>query len=136
LGQIIPLRSGVERVDRTSHEEAEVRILARAFARLDKVAFGLAAGLVSGTMLFAATAWLLVKGGPVVGPYLSLLGQIIPGYSVSWLGAAVGLFWGFAGGFAVGWAFALAKNLYVTSFLRHARFHTDRSERRRFLDSI
>ncbi len=119
-----------------SHEEAEVRILARAFARLDKIALGLASGAVCGAALFIATLWLLVKGGSVVGPNLSLLGQFIPGYSVTWPGALLGLACGFAVGFLVGWAIALAKNVYVASFLRHARFHTDRGERRRFLDSI
>jgi len=123
-------------LSRTLHEEAEVRILARAFARIDMIALGLASGAVVGGAFFLATVWLLVKGGPVVGPNLSLLGQLIPGYRVTWPGALLGLAFGFVAGFAAGWVLALAKNLTVNSFLRHARFHTDRGERRRFLDSI
>ena len=50
-------------MSRTPDEQAEARILARAFARVDEVALGLAAGVVLGFTLLAATAWLVLKGG-------------------------------------------------------------------------
>ena len=34
---------------------------------------------------------LLIKGGPVIGPHLGLIGNYLPGYTVSWQGAFVGL---------------------------------------------
>lgn len=65
--------------------------------------------MLGGTGVFVATAWLLVQGGPRVGEHLSLLRHYFPGYSVTWLGAFVGLFWGalFAGavGFALAWVY-------------------------------
>lgn len=117
-------------------QEAEVRILARAFARIDKIAFGIASGAVCGAIVLIATLWLVVKGGEVVGPNLVLLRQFFPGYRVSWVGAGIGLAYGFACGFAAGWTLALAKNLVVARFLRHARFEQERAERRRFLDYV
>lgn len=134
--EIIPFLRGGERVGAGADQEAEVRILARAFARLDKVAFGLAAGTVSGAIVFIATLWLLIKGGSLVGPNLSLLSQFFPAYEVTWAGAGIGLVYGFVFGFVFGWTLALAKNLFIARFLRHARFEQERAERRRFLDYV
>ena len=53
----------------------------RAFARIDAIAMGSALGLLLGGGLFLATAVLLIRQGPVVGPHLSLLSQFIPGYT-------------------------------------------------------
>ena len=53
------------------------------FAKLDRVALGMASGIVTGVMLLAATLALVVRGGPVVGPNLALLGQYLPGYRVT-----------------------------------------------------
>ena len=52
--------------------------------------------------LFVATLWLVIKGGPVIGPHLALLGQFFVGYRVTLLGSFVGLAYGFAAGFLVG----------------------------------
>ncbi len=64
---------------------------------------------VGGTGVFVATAWLVLRGGADVGKHLSLLRHYFPGYSVTWLGAFIGFFWGalFAGalGFAVAWIY-------------------------------
>ncbi|MFH1154074.1 MAG: hypothetical protein V1793_09660 [Pseudomonadota bacterium] len=65
--------------------------------------FALAGGLLSGFVLFAATNWLVLKGGKTVGPHLRLLDQFFIGYSVTFTGSIVGFFYGFlAGGFAAG----------------------------------
>jgi hypothetical protein len=103
-------------------------VLARAFARFDPVALGVAGGAVTGLLLFAATAVLLLKGGAEVGPTLTLLNQYFPGYSVTWPGALVGLGYGAGMGFVVGWVGAVAHNvstavyLYVVHF--RANLHT------------
>ena len=82
------------------------RVLAKAFARIDAIALGASTGAVAGLAIWFGTAWLLVKGGAVVGPNLSLLAQYFPGFTVSWTGAAIGLLYGSAAGFAAGWLYA------------------------------
>ena len=73
--------------------------------KLDRVAFGLSLGTLSGLVLFLATLILVLKGGDVVGPRLALLSYYLPGYSVSAEGSFVGLFYGFIAGFSGGWSF-------------------------------
>jgi hypothetical protein len=87
--------------------------LTRVFMRVDRVALGLATGVVSGAGLFVATLILWLKGGPVIGPTLGLLGQYFPGYSVTALGSLVGLFYGYVSGFVAGWLFAALRNAIV-----------------------
>lgn len=76
--------------------------LTRAVVRFNSILMGTILGLLCGGALFLATAWLILKGGPVRGPHLALLSQYFPGYSVSWLGSFVGLLYGFATGFVAG----------------------------------
>jgi hypothetical protein len=59
-------------------------------------------GLVLGLGLFAATVFLLIKGGPDMGQHLSLLSVYFPGYSVSPLGAVIGFVYAFVLGYALG----------------------------------
>jgi len=91
--------------------------LAQVFLRVDRVALGLAAGVVGGMGLFVATLALVLMGGPVVGPTLGLLGQYFPGYSVTTLGSVIGLFYGCITGFVVGWLFAALRNAIVFIYL-------------------
>lgn len=114
----------------------EVRVLRRAFARLDKVALGVALGLTVGAILALATAWLLVRGGRVVGPTLSLLGQYFPGYEVSWGGVLFGLLYGFLAGFLTGWGVAWLRNATIHVFLSWARHRGERALERQFLDYV
>ncbi len=94
--------------------EADVEeLLADAFARYDPVAMGSAVGSVAGLGLALATAALLLRGGDVVGPNLSLLGNYLFGFTVSWSGLAVGLVEGAVGGFAGGYALARIINRVV-----------------------
>lgn len=78
-------------------EALAVRIL-----RLETLAQGIAWGLVAGLGIFVATAWLVLKGGRVVGPHLKLLSQFLPGYEVTLAGSVIGFGYGFIGGFAAG----------------------------------
>jgi protoporphyrinogen oxidase len=91
--------------------------VARVFLRVDRVALGLAAGVVGGLGLFAATLALVLIGGPVVGPTLGLLGQYFPGYSVTPFGSLVGLGYGFLAGFTGGWLFAALRNTIIFLYL-------------------
>ncbi|MBV8521450.1 MAG: hypothetical protein JOY71_04855, partial [Acetobacteraceae bacterium] len=91
--------------------------LTRVFLRVDRVALGFAAGVLGGVGLFLATITLVLTGGPVVGPTLGLLGQYFPHYSVTPLGSAAGLFYGFISGFATGWLFAALRNAVIFIWL-------------------
>jgi hypothetical protein len=108
------------------HEEvqapaAPAHLIVPGFAKLDRVALGMASGVVAGVMLMAATLALVVRGGPVVGPNLALLGEYLPGYRVTLGGAFLGLAYGLLGGFAAGWTFAILRNasaLFVLAVVR------------------
>jgi protoporphyrinogen oxidase len=126
--------------DQEYHEEVRVpeleAALARAFAKLDRVAFGAAVGSVAGVALALATAILVVRGGPVIGPNLVLLAQYFPGYRVTPAGIAIGLVWGGVAGFAVGWTFALVRNVAAFLYERLVRRRAEAVVLRDFLDHV
>ena len=84
-----------------------------AFARYDAVALGAALGGVAAGGLFLATVALLVQGGPNVGANLAVLGNYLPGFSVSWLGALWGSAEAGLAGFGFGWLLAKLINLVI-----------------------
>ena len=81
--------------------DLETLVLVRV-VRLNAVVAGIVTGLLAGLGLFVATNWLVLKGGRVVGPHLSLLGQYFIGYRVSFVGSLIGFAWAFALGFVAG----------------------------------
>lgn len=81
--------------------------------RLNALVQGLVTAFIGGLGLFVATLWLVIKGGDVVGPRLSLLNQFFPGYEVSFFGSFIGLFYGALVGFIVGYAAAVIYNWLV-----------------------
>ena len=92
-------------------EEIRLQVaLERVFAKLDRFAFGIAVGTLAALLLPAASLFLVLKGGHAVGHNLRLLGQYLPGYEASPRGALLGLLYGFFGGFAAGWIFAITRN--------------------------
>ena len=91
----------------------EERTLEEALVRLNEHAWGVAVGLLCGLSIFAATAILLLRGGPVVGPHLALLGVYLRGYEVTWTGAVVGLVYGLLLGYAAGWIIGALYNRLV-----------------------
>jgi len=107
-----------------------------AFAPMHRTAMGAAFGVVLGGLLFLMTMALVVKGGYPVGPTLSLLGQFFFGYTVTFLGAFVGLLWGLGVGFLLGWGFAVVRNLIVWSWLVLIRSRAEMDEYGDFLDHM
>lgn len=86
-------------------------LIRAAIARMRAGVMAIVFGMVGGVGLFLATAWLLLRGGgPRVGPTLGLLGVYLPGYSVSWPGAVIGLGYGVVLGGAAGWCVARVYN--------------------------
>lgn len=75
--------------------------------QLNKVALGLACGILWGASMLIMTIITLMVGG---GDHLYLLGKFYIGYDVSAVGAVVGLLYGFADGFIGGWIFAWLYN--------------------------
>jgi len=88
----------------------EVRRLTRAVVRIHAGVLGLVFAVLGGLIVFLMTAWLLIKGGPVVGPHLSLLGQYFYGYSVTWWGSLVGFGYGALVGGVAGWIIGAVYN--------------------------
>jgi hypothetical protein len=82
-------------------------------ARLNARAWGLALGLLCGIGLFIATNILILKGGPVVGPHLGLLGAYLPGYRVTFAGSWIGLGYGIVIGYGAGWLMGRVYNTLV-----------------------
>lgn len=136
FASVIPLSRKETMTTRENASSSQLRILARAFAPIDRVAFGCAAGVVFGAGLFIASAWLLVRGGAIVGPTLGLLSQYLPGFKVSWPGAFVGLAYGGVFGFVTGWATAHLKNMTAARFIANAKSAATRAEKRKFLDYV
>jgi len=97
-----------------SEETKNVMELSRAIARIHAGVLALVFGLIGGFGLFAMTAWLILKGGPEVGPHLQLLSNYFPGYSVTWGGGILGLFWGMLIGGIVGWSIGQIYNRIVS----------------------
>ena len=87
--------------------------LAVRIIRLEAVVQGVAWGLVAGLGLFVATNWLVLKGGRVVGPHLSLLRQFFIGYDVSFRGSLIGFAYAFVCGFAAGYVVSRIYNRVV-----------------------
>ena len=118
--------------DRTSRE----KLLARTFARMDKLAFAAAVGTVSGLVLFFATLWLVIKGGDVVGPRLILLAQYFIGFTVTVEGACVALGYGFFWGFLLGWLFAYLRNLSLAYLLYRGKKKAELLSFKDFIDGL
>jgi hypothetical protein len=121
---------------REPETEALAEAFARVFAKLDRTAFGVAVGAVSGLVIFLATLVLVVRGGTIVGPHLALLAQYFPGYAVTGVGSLVGLAYGCLTGFIAGWTFALVRNATTFFYEVVLRRRAEVGPFSRFLDSI
>ena len=142
-GQSTPVNAGDRmvpaRVQVTVEEplmEDEEKLIEIVFARLDSVAMGAAVGTVSGLVIFLATAILVLKGGPVVGPKLALLGNFLYGFDVTWSGALVGLLEGGMLGLGIGYLGASLRNWGMKTYAQFMRGRGEAARRRNLLDKI
>ena len=99
-------------------------IILKRLLRLNAVATGLTVGVLSGLGLFLLTIILVIKGGPVVGPNLALLGQYFPGYTVTAVGSLVGFAYAFITGFVIGFSLAFLYNLFLGLREKASKSHT------------
>jgi hypothetical protein len=92
-----PIETKHEGIPPTQETELQSTLL-----RMNARAWGIATGLLLGLGLFIATNILVLKGGPVVGPHLGLLGVYLPGYTVTFVGSLIGFVYSFVIGYAFG----------------------------------
>ena len=85
-----------------STSDQELLLVTRAIARLRAGIVAVVTGMVGGFGLFAATLWLVIRGGPNVGQHLGLLSAYFPAYSETWWGALVCFFYGALTGAVLG----------------------------------
>ena len=93
------------RVNAAEDEDA----LLRAVLRLNGNLLGMVLGTFAAALIFVATMFLVLKGGPIVGPHLGLLANVFIGYSVtltgSFVGAAYGFITGYVSGVFIAWVY-------------------------------
>lgn len=106
------------------------------FAKLDPVALGAALGAVGAIILFLASAALIIKGGDVIGPNLSLLGHYLIGFNVTWAGAFLGAGEAGVGGFALGYLVAWLRNWLLAAYASLARRRAEARAQRDLLDKV
>jgi len=105
--------------DRTIREVPAVpeKVLIRAFARMDKLAFAVAVGAICGLLVLSATLWIISRGGDVLNSHLRLLGQYFIGYTVTVNGGFIAFGYSFFCGFLFGWLFAYLRNLFLAIYI-------------------
>jgi protoporphyrinogen oxidase len=125
-----------ERQQEKGTESLREEILVRTFARMDKPAFAIAVGTVSGLVFFLATLWLVIKRGNVVGPHLRLLGEYFAGYTVTVRGSFIAFGYSFFWGFLFGWLFAYIRNLFLALYLYRIKKRAEILSLRDFFDHL
>jgi hypothetical protein len=88
-------------------------VLLRAVLRLNGNLLGLVLGTFVAALIFVATIFLVLKGGPVVGPHLGLLANVFIGYRVTLAGSFIGAAYGFVAGYVSGVFIAWVYNAIV-----------------------
>jgi protoporphyrinogen oxidase len=95
------------------------RLLANAFAAYDEVALGGAVGITASLALVVATMVPYLRADTTLAPMLSLLGNYLFGFELSWPGLAVGVVEAGILGFGLGWVTARLINAMVGVFGRN-----------------
>ncbi|HJY83825.1 MAG TPA: NAD(P)/FAD-dependent oxidoreductase [Candidatus Binatia bacterium] len=131
--RLVPVRVALEEAMATPSPD---EIIVAAFAKLDPVALGVAGGVVSGLVLFLMTAALLLKGGPEIGPNLSLLHHYLPGFEMRWGGALIGCLEVGVGGFLLGYVGAWLRNWGMTAYVALGRRRAEARAQRDLLDKV
>ena len=91
----------------------ELRQVSKKLLRMNEQGWGIAFGLLLGLTLFAATNFLVLKGGEVVGPHLALLSNFLPGYRVTFVGSVIGFVYAFVLGYGFGRTVSVIYNRLV-----------------------
>jgi len=115
--------------------EELTRTMELAFAPIHKRAFGMAVGLVFGLALFLVTAVAVIRGGdyPVI---LDRIPFLVPTYSLTWTGAALGSLSVAFAFFCAGWFLAFSRNLVLAVSIWILRTRAELGQTQDFLDHI
>lgn len=106
------------------------------FAKMDKLAFATAIGSVAGLMIFLATIWLIIKGGPNIGHHLQTLSHFFIGYTVTVKGAFIGFGFSFGWGFLFGWLYAYLHNFFLSYYIYRIKRRVEMLSFRDFIDHL
>lgn len=93
-----------------STRTAQDELIQRAVIRLNAVTTGISVGVLAGAGLLLATVWLVVRDGPEAGPHLGLIGQYLPGYTVTFTGGIIGFVYACVIGYGCGFLVARIYN--------------------------
>jgi hypothetical protein len=107
-----------DRLTPTRIDDESKELLQTAFSTYDEVALGGAVGVTASIVLAVATAVLLLGSSEGFVPMLSLLGNYLFGYEVSFPGMAVGMVEAGLIGFVLGWIAARLINRLTSAFER------------------
>ncbi len=110
-------------------------VLDGAVPKLDPLSLGMSLGVVAGLGLLLATLFVLLRGGDM-GQTLVLLNEFFPGYTVTAVGALVGLGYGFFTGFSLGWGYAFLRNAATALYLVSLHRSAQQSVMRQFFEYI
>ena len=105
------------------------------FTPLHKRCLGVAVGVVFGAIVFVATL-VHIQRSPGEPYPLILLQNYFLEYSVTYMGALIGLAWGYWVGFVVGWFFAFARNLSMAVIAFWFRARAEMQQGVSFLDHL
>ena len=100
-----------------SEPDPALAIIQRAFGRIHEMGLGLAVGAIGALYTFLAIAWVLVRPEETLATTIQLLEHFFIGFTVSWWGALIGLFYGFNFGFVLGWSIAHVRNTSLNLYL-------------------
>jgi protoporphyrinogen oxidase len=112
------------------------KVLIRAFARMDRLAFAVAVGTICGLLVFSATMWIISRGGDVLNSHLRLLGQYFIGYTVTVKGGFIAFAYSFFWGFLFGWLFAYMRNLFLAIYIYRIKRKVELLSLKDFLDNF
>lgn len=115
--------------------EQLIEVLDGAVPKLDPLALGMSLGVVTGLVLLLTTLFVLARGGDFREMML-LLSQFFPGYTVTAVGALVGLGYGFFTGFSLGWGYAFLRNAVTALYLVSLHRSAQQSLMRQFFEYI
>jgi len=105
-------------------EKALEEVILSRIMKLNATVQGFVTGTIAGFVILVATNWLVLKGGYVVGPHLSLLSQFFIGYRVTFFGSLIGFAYAFVAGFIGGYLIARMYN-WIAGLREDKRFgHT------------
>jgi protoporphyrinogen oxidase len=112
------------------------KVLIRAFARMDKVAFATAVGTICGLLVLSATLWIISRGGDVLNSHLRLLAQYFIGYTVTVKGGFIAFGYTFFWGFLIGWLFAYLRNLFLAIYIYNVKRKVELLSLKDFFDNF